>query len=106
MPRATWATPSGVRVQRVDEAIVALERAIALEPDHAEAHNNLGLALHDNGRLDDAIDAYRRAIALRPDLAEAHNNLGTALKFKGRTDEAIGGFRRAIAHAARLRGRP
>ena len=36
-------------------------RAIALRPDFAAAHSNLGNALRDNGQLDEAIAAFRRA---------------------------------------------
>ena len=64
---------------RLDEAIAAYNRAIALRPDLAGVQNNLGVALRDQGRPDEAIAAYRRAIALKPDHAEAHNNLGNAL---------------------------
>ena len=63
---------------RLDEAIAACRRAIELEPELAEAHNNLGNALKDQGRLDQAIAAYHRAIELKPVLAEAHINLGIA----------------------------
>ena len=50
---------------RYDEAIAAFSRAIALKPDYAKAHNNLGIALKDQGRPDEAIAAYNRAIAAR-----------------------------------------
>ena len=53
-------------------------KAIALKPDFAEAHYNLGNTLQQLGRLDDAEANYRRAIALKPDIAEAHNNLGNS----------------------------
>ena len=80
---------------RLDEAIAAYRRAIALRPEFVEVHNNLGNALSDKGRLDEAIDAYRRAIALRPDYAAAHSNLGVAFKGKGWLDEAIAALGRA-----------
>jgi protein O-GlcNAc transferase len=71
-------------------------KAIALKPDSAEAHVNLGNALREAGQLDAAIAAYRQAIARRPDYAEASNNLGDALKDIGQLDEAIAAFRQAI----------
>jgi protein O-GlcNAc transferase len=49
---------------------------LELKPDYAEAHNNLGNALNDQGKLDEAVACYRRALELKPDYAEAHNNLG------------------------------
>ena len=50
------------------------ERALAIDPNHAEAHNNLGNILKDQGKFDDAMAHYGRAIAIRPDYAEAHYN--------------------------------
>ena len=41
--------------------------AIRLKPDYAEAHNNLGIALTDQGKLDEAVAEYREAIRLKPD---------------------------------------
>ena len=84
---------------RFHEAITAYNRAIALRPDYADAHNNLGVALKDLGRFDEAITVHNRAIALRPDYAEAHNNLGVALKEQGRFDEAMD----SCHHALRLK---
>jgi len=40
-----------------------LRRAIALKPDYAEAHNNLGNLLQDQGKLDDAIASFHTALA-------------------------------------------
>ena len=63
-----------------DEAVDLIRRALALSPNYAEAHNNLGNALKNKGQLDEAVAAYRQAIALRPHFPEAHYNLGNALK--------------------------
>src|SRR6185295_14817931 len=41
------------------EAQAALERAIALKPDHAEAHCHLGAVLMMRGRFTEALAAYR-----------------------------------------------
>ncbi len=65
---------------RPDEAIVHFKQAIAIKPDFAEAHLNLGVALAKQGRLDEAIVHFQQAIAIKPDFAEAHRNLGVALR--------------------------
>ena len=77
-------------------AASAFERALALEPAHAEAHYRLGLALRDQGRLAEAAASYQRALTLRPDYAEAHNNLGAALQLQGKLNDALASFRRAV----------
>jgi tetratricopeptide (TPR) repeat protein len=56
----------------MDDAIAHYERALAINPDHFEAHSNLGIILKNQGKFDDAMAHYERAIALGPDYAEAH----------------------------------
>jgi len=81
----------------MDDAFKELRQAIAMKPDDAEAHCNIGNVLHAKGQLDDAIKAYRQAIAIQPDFAGAHNNMGVVLADKGQLDDAIKAFRQAIA---------
>ena len=52
---------------RVDEAIPHLQEALRLDPSHAEAHSNLGVALARRGRVVEAIDHYREALRLDPE---------------------------------------
>jgi predicted O-linked N-acetylglucosamine transferase (SPINDLY family) len=79
-----------------DIAIELIRKAIALRPDYAEAHSNLGNALKGNGQLDEAIIAFRKAITLNADIPEAHASLGNALREKGEIDEAIAACEQAI----------
>ena len=48
------------------QAAEAFRRAIALDPEFALPHGNLGVVLHAQGRLDEAMAEYGRAIALHP----------------------------------------
>jgi Flp pilus assembly protein TadD len=82
---------------RLEEAEASYEQAIALKPDYAEAHSNLGTTLQELGRLDEAEASYLQAIALTPSDAEVHSNLGITLKELGRLDEAEASFTQAIA---------
>ena len=77
-------------------AALAFERALALDPRNAEAHFRLGLAARDQQQLERAAAAYQRAIELRPDYAEALNNLGSVLQMQGRNDGALDAYRRAV----------
>ncbi len=54
-------------------------RAIELNPEFAEAHDNLGTTLAGCGRVDEAIAHYQRALEIDPGYAYAHYNLGLAL---------------------------
>jgi Flp pilus assembly protein TadD len=80
----------------LDDAVAFCRRALALKPDFAEAHNNLGNALKDQGKLAEAVAGYRRAAELKPDFAEACSNLGNALREQGNLHEAVVCYRRAL----------
>jgi serine/threonine-protein kinase len=71
--------------------------AVALRPDAAVAHNNLGFTLASRNRIDEAIAEFRTAIALDPNYARAHSNLGSLLRARKNLDGAVGELRQAIA---------
>lgn len=79
-----------------EEAERCAREAIRLKPDHAEAHNNLGLALRLQGRTEETITPLREAIRLKPDYADAYYNLGVALTMAHRPEEAIESYRQAL----------
>jgi tetratricopeptide (TPR) repeat protein len=62
----------------------------------AISENNVGTALHEQGRLDEAAAHYRRAIDIRPDYAPAHNNLGVVLRAQGQVQGAIDRYEEAL----------
>ena len=82
---------------RMEQAILQYERVLSLQPDHAGAHNNLGLALAALGQSGRAVAHFERAVSLRPDHAGAHNNLGLALAAQGRIEQAIRHYERALS---------
>jgi predicted O-linked N-acetylglucosamine transferase (SPINDLY family) len=81
----------------VEEAATAFREVLALRPDLAEAHNNLGIALSKSGDPAAAAFHYLRAIEIAPKLDEAHNNLGCMLMLLGQLRAAISHYRQAIA---------
>ena len=80
---------------RLEDALARHTQAIALKPDYAEAHNNLGITLRELGRLDEALASYTQAIALQPDLAEAHSNLGIIFAINGDYGSALNTMEKA-----------
>ena len=80
---------------RKSDALNANQKAVALSPQDALAHNNLGTTLKELGKLEEAEVSYRQATLLKSDYALAHNNLGTTLKELGKLEEAEASYRQA-----------
>ena len=85
------------QINRLSEGLNACQKSVLLEPENAEAHNNLGNTLQKLGRLEEAEAVYRKAIALKINYAEAHNNLGNTLRDLDRLEDAEASYRQAIA---------
>lgn len=81
---------------RSQDAAACYRQAIAINPDAAELHSNLGNLLDSLGERDEAVASYRKALALKPDVAAVHSNLGLTLQAQGRFDEALASYGRAI----------
>ncbi|MEK7730409.1 MAG: tetratricopeptide repeat protein, partial [Planctomycetota bacterium] len=75
-----------------------LRAVVAMAPDRAGVHADLGGALAEMGRFDEAINELTHALRLDPTLGGAAYNLGTLLLHLGRVEEAIV----ALDQAARL----
>jgi tetratricopeptide (TPR) repeat protein len=72
-------------------------RAIALRPDVAAYHANLGEIQRALGQREQAAASCRAALRLRPDYPEALNNLGLALYELGLKEEAVAQYDAALA---------
>jgi tetratricopeptide (TPR) repeat protein len=82
---------------RFDDATAHYQRALALDPQLADAHNNLGNIKMEQGDLTAAVACYDRCLAIDPNTVLAHDNLGLALLRQGKLDEAAASHRRALA---------
>jgi tetratricopeptide (TPR) repeat protein len=78
-------------------ARAAYAQALALDPDHADAHVNLGRLVHEAGEARAAAEHYRKAIELAPGNVTALFNLGVALEDLRMPDEALLAYRTALA---------
>lgn len=79
-------------------AIEALQHAIAQDADLVDAHYNLGYAYVEQGTYDQAIPHLERAIAIAPHLKRAHYNLARAYRESGNLEAATN----AITETLRL----
>ncbi len=87
----------GVELELIsaDDAVTAYERALELDPRHADAHVNLGRLLHEARRLAQAELHYRAALATGPHATAAYN-LGIVLEDRQRQKEAVSAYLRAL----------
>ncbi len=83
------------QLNRPQEALPYLERAVRLKSGFAASHYKLGNVLKDLDRPDDALASYRRALELAPRHAQALTNAGVILETQGRKDDAVDHYRRA-----------
>jgi tetratricopeptide (TPR) repeat protein len=87
---------SDSKTPRHEDAIPFCMVGVALRPQSAGAHHNLGNALRATGHLDEAIVEYRKAIEFEPRYASAHQALGAMLYAKQDLDGAIAEYRKCI----------
>ncbi len=84
------------KVNRLDVLETNLRRLIALQPDHAHAHNALGYTLADrNQRLPEARTLIETAHRLAPNDPYILDSLGWVLYRLGENEAALGHLRRA-----------
>ena len=70
-------------------------KALALDPELAEAHASRGLALQFGGRREEAVVEFERALALDPDLYEANYFYARFFNAQGDFEKAAKLFERA-----------
>ena len=84
-----------------DGAIKEFQHALKIQPDFAEAHYNLGLALLANSGVvpawKDALAQFEAAAASRPDYAEARRMAGVAYLESGDTSKATAELKAALS---------
>jgi serine/threonine protein kinase/tetratricopeptide (TPR) repeat protein len=90
-------TLKDVQPPPLEEVVHYCDIAVALRPQSAGAHFQLGLALSDLDRPGEAVAEFRKVVDLDPDYADAHNNLGWNLARQGKLDEAVPEYHKAIA---------
>ena len=79
------------------KARVSAQKALALDPNLAEAHRAQGVTLSDHFNFVEVEAEFRRALELAPQDAAIISNLGNVMSTFGRFDEALPLLKRAIA---------
>src|SRR5438105_8639760 len=91
------------RHDRDQEAVEDLQKAVQLEPDFAEAHYRLGLALHATGQRDEAdkafgeaVKAYEKLTRQEPKNPDAYYFLGLCYEKLDKYDDAARALKEAV----------
>jgi Flp pilus assembly protein TadD len=74
--------------QSWDKAVDAYRKSVAVDANHIESHNALGVALAQSGRYAEAEAALRLAVSKAPSRTHVRNNLGYVLLLGGKPADA------------------
>jgi tetratricopeptide (TPR) repeat protein len=90
-------------MQRLPEAVAALDEALAVQPGNATAWHNRGLYSLEQNNLGEGLEALREAVKLAADQGLAWRDLGTACVLASATGlPSPGEAERALEEALRL----
>jgi len=81
---------------RYDDAIVYLNKALALKPNFDQALNALGIIHFIRGDLQKAMGYFEKCLVVSPEYTESHNYLGSIYQELGHLDKAEIEFRKAM----------
>jgi tetratricopeptide (TPR) repeat protein len=81
---------------RIDVAQEFYNQVLKINPNYANAHNNLGVIYKDLGQYQKAKNYFEKITEINPNYANAHNNLGAIFKELGQHQKAKECFEKAI----------
>jgi DNA-binding helix-hairpin-helix protein with protein kinase domain/Tfp pilus assembly protein PilF len=83
--------------QRFEEAVVAFQEAVSINPNRGDAYEKLGYALYRLKRYEESLEASEKAIGLRGNFGPYYNS-GLAYMELGRWDRAKMAFESAVTN--------
>jgi tetratricopeptide (TPR) repeat protein len=96
LPKAYYYTGTLlVREGKISEAADYFSRALAVQPDYAEAQDAMGEILADQQKTTEAIQWFKRAIRSKPRYADTYLNLGFLQQNQGEIDAAMANYQKA-----------
>ena len=82
--------------RKYDEAVVELERALALDPQYGPAINLLAYTYGYQNKFDEAIKTFERYAALSPGDANPYDSMGDLYFRMGKFDAAVEKYKQAL----------
>jgi len=83
-------------LQRHGEALTSFDKALEIDPKHANAWTNRGVVLGRLGREEEELASYDKALEIDPKYANAWTNRGVALGRLGRQEEELASYDKAL----------
>lgn len=78
------------------KAVAAYRNAVAIDPEFADAHCNLGAALYNKGNRKEAQACFERCLELQPNHVEGHFNAANLLEEEGEPEQALKHYKIAL----------
>jgi len=80
----------------VDQAIKEFKKALELDPNYGEAHNDLGYVYLDMGDFSKSVEHLKKYVSLSPGEANPLDSLAEAYFWTGKLDEATARYKDAL----------
>jgi Tfp pilus assembly protein PilF len=77
--------------ERIDDAIRSLQQAIQIDPEYADAHQQLAMAYKERGELGKAAESMQTAVELEPDHFDWVYELGELYRQLKQFSQAVRG---------------
>ena len=85
-----------VSLKNFENAIDCFSESLKIDPNYAEANNNMGALLKTIGRTKESVAYFEKAIKIKPNFSNAYNNLGASYNVMGKWDLAIENYHRCL----------
>ena len=83
-------------LKKFEDAIDCFSKSLKINPNYAEANNNMGALLKTIGRTKDSVSYFEKAINIKPDFSNAYNNLGASYNVMGKWDLALENYHKCL----------
>jgi len=87
---------TGNQLRHWQNSLTLFGHTLQVTRQNALAHNNLGVALLNQGKSVEAENHFAKAMEIKPDYAAAHDNMGLILASRGKLNEAVMHYQEAL----------
>ncbi len=85
-----------LRLGKLNEAVVAFDKAIEKDPKNIYLLNNKAAVLESLGKFEEALKLYEKAVKINPEDPDLWNNMAFSLSQAGKYEEAVKAYEKAL----------